>query len=407
MLTGLQTVALSEYRRHYLSSEMSTSPRYVQSKPASESKEDLVVEWTPLQEIDLGADADELLCYFARYPVERNHPRAPVQHPGIKRSGEVVVCNEDDSLPKVFAELITQGFLSSPVVSGGKYKHFVDMFDIVKAVLFSFGVFRTELGRSTEESSREADYSAFVKMDRFTKNTTKSLLEQFKKDEPVPPAVHRGYSLLHPMEIMARENARRIPIVDPDGVVKGIITNSMVISLFDQNIHRLGSIRNKRVTAIMGGLKDVIWSCRTTDTVLDSFKKMSEKNVTGLAVIDHRGVLVDNLSIRDLRIIGDRMQHFLRLYLTVATFKQLCREEFTRQTPAKPIYVQRTDTVEDVIRAMDDGNLHRIWVVNLNETKDPIPIHVITQRDLMRFLLWQIGMSTLAIEDLKKGLAIP
>lgn len=66
-----------------------------------------------------------------------------------------------------------------------------------------------------------------------------------------------------------------------------------------------------------------------------------------VAVVDANGVLVDNLSVRDLRIIGDHLQHFLRLYLTVATFKATCRHEFARQTPAKPITVTEKNTIQD------------------------------------------------------------
>jgi hypothetical protein len=40
---------------------------------------------------------------------------------------------------------------------------------------------------------------------------------------------------------------------------------------------------------------------------------------------------------------------------------------------------------------MDDGNIHRIFVVEFNSQGEPIPSHVIAQRDVLRFsiLEWE------------------
>jgi len=51
-------------------------------------------------------------------------------------------------------------------------------------------------------------------------------------------------------------------------------------------------------------------------------------------------------------------------WLSVFEFKAHCRLQFPLQTPLKPIFVEKTHTLRDVIRAMDDGNLHRVFVVS-------------------------------------------
>jgi len=329
--------------------------------------------------------------------------RAPIYHPGVKRTGEVVVCYEDDTLQHVFNELITQGFLGCPVLdNNNKYIHFVDMLDITKAVLAAFGVYTAGHGGENVET-REERFISFAKTEAFTKATVKKLLEDFKKDVPPPPAVYRGTSLIHTIEILARENSRRVPFMDGNKIIKGIVTNSMCISLLDQNMYKLASIRTKTVSSMLVGMKDTMVSVKPSDSALDAFKRMIEHDVIGLPVINEDGELINNLSIRDLRILGGSLNHFLRLYLTVATFKQICSDEFKRQTPPKPIFVLPSDTFEDVIRAMDDGNIHRVYVANLNDKGHPVPTHVISQRDVLRFLIYLCGMDPACMEDLRSS----
>ena len=64
---------------------------------------------------------------------------------------------------------------------------------------------------------------------------------------------------------------------------------------------------------------------------------------------------MDILSVRDLRGIGVKAEHFERLWHTVHVYKQEVRTEFHRQTPPQPIHVTEDDTFERALRSMDDG----------------------------------------------------
>lgn len=48
--------------------------------------------------------------------------------------------------------------------------------------------------------------------------------------------VRRGFTLFTCMEQFAHLGANRVPILDDEGFIEGIVTQSMVISLFDQQI---------------------------------------------------------------------------------------------------------------------------------------------------------------------------
>lgn len=105
----------------------------------------------------------------------------------------------------------------------------------------------------------------------------------------------------------------------------------------------------------------------------------------------------------------------LSVSLSLTDFKEHCRKKFPSQTPHKPICVTKTDTLERVIRLMDDGNIHRVFVceeksenlggsmVTGKQAKCLVPSHVITQRDVMRFILHLAGLKSTGLEDLERA----
>ena len=103
------------------------------------------------------------------------------------------------------------------------------------------------------------------------------------------------------------------------------------------------------------------------------------QGISGLGVTGDKGHLVDVLSVRDLRGLGVKAEHFERLWLSVRRYKEEVRKEFRRQTPPVPIHVTEDDSFERVISAMDDGNIHRVFVVR-KEEGGLKPTRVITQR---------------------------
>ena len=118
--------------------------------------------------------------------------------------------------------------------------------------------------------------------------------------------------------------------------------------------------------------------------------------ISGIGVTDEKGHLVDVLSVRDLRGIGVKAEHFERLWQSVKRFKQETRAEFHPQTPSQPIYVTEADSFERVLHLMDDGNLHRTFVVEKVEDGGLKLTHVITQRDALRFLLFKMGLESVS-----------
>jgi CBS domain-containing protein len=394
-------------------------PKFVQAAPESldksmDASEEKMVErlssqrsgWgRPLREDELDEDADGFLTWISRYPVERNHPRPTTGTVAVKKSGDAVVCTTADKLSDVLQKLIVEGFLSMPVISSNDSRlvGYIDMLDIVWYCLWSFGAWREEVSTEKVLESKE-HFATFLSLERFRGASVIDVLGRpgFGTRNQ-PHHTYKGFSLFHVFESMARMAAHRMAICNSERKVIGLVTQSMVISLLDQHMERLGTLgTNHTVGEMIPGLCEELKLVSETDLALSAFKQMVVNNVNGLAVVNSAGELSDSISVRDLRGMGTTADEWTTLWMNVKDFKLHCRSKFPSQTPSSPIFVTKNDTLEAIIKKMDDGNIHRVFVAEIKNGK-PVPTHCISQRDVLRFILHLTGLKSTSLEDLERA----
>ncbi len=54
-----------------------------------------------------------------------------------------------------------------------------------------------------------------------------------------------------------------------------------------------------------------------------------------------------------------------------------------------------------IVTQLDDGNLHRVWVVEVRDGK-PYPTFCISQRDILRYVLYLMGLKSSPLEDMER-----
>ncbi|ABP94457.1 MULTISPECIES: CBS domain-containing protein [Metallosphaera] len=107
-----------------------------------------------------------------------------------------------------------------------------------------------------------------------------------------PVSVERGTPVIKAVELMASHNMGSV-IITKDGKLAGIITERDVI----RGIAR-GISLNQPVEEF-GTMKDLV-TVREDDTVYTAVKKMAERNLRHLIVVDRDGNLKGVISVRDI-----------------------------------------------------------------------------------------------------------
>jgi CBS domain-containing protein len=340
---------------------------------------------------------DQLLLYFARFPLDQLSPRSTTGTIRLWKSGNAVTVRDDERVSRIFFKLVTEGFLSAPVLDQrGRFVGTIDLLDLAS--------FTVDLFDESKLQPTEDQWTFFLEKEhKFWDAKATDVLAKKRKQDSQP--IFRGNSVLQAMEVFSSTGVHRLPVLDEFQNIVGICTQSMIVSLLSQGIDMMGDVRNIPVSAMHSDLCKEVFTIKEDAKALEAFRLMIEKNVYGIAVVDNEGALVDNLSVRDLRGIGTNAAKFKRLYMPIKQFKELVRQEYPSQTPKLPITVNDNDTFEKVVRLMDDGNIHRVFEVQpiqqtavgtgagqQQQQQRVRPVHVISQIDVIKFVLKRAGV---------------
>lgn len=187
--------------------------------------------------------------------------------------------------------------------------------------------------------------------------------------EATPPAVgfevlaspvSQGSSSLFAVELLARLGLHRAVILNSDRFVSGMISESMLISLISQYKSQIPSFCQMPVSQLLPFLlPHRLVTVDESAITAEAYSAMVRERVSGAAVVNEKGVLVDTLSARDLRCIGAAGSEFERLWMIVREFKEQARQMFKEVTPHRQHWVAKDDRMIDILAGMSDGNLHR------------------------------------------------
>ncbi|GAM23117.1 hypothetical protein SAMD00019534_062920, partial [Acytostelium subglobosum LB1] len=257
---------------------------------------------------------------------------------------------------------------------------FIDLFDIVKYVNHHFGA---------EKMSPEQDFWKLVQeSEQFQQLKVNDIMAFPSKENKFHP-ITSEFSLFSVLEIMARDcHAHHIPILDNmrSRHLVSMLTQSQLIRFIYENISLLGTKKDLMIKN-MKGLPDTshVVTIQSTAMAIDAFKLMEEKNITGLAVVNESGNLIDTLSTKDLQGMATDGSLFWKLYRPVKQFLDYIKNDPKTVRPHHCVHVLRDETFETALTKIHTNQVHRIFVVDSNDSRRPIG--VISMGDLLLQLL--------------------
>jgi len=293
------------------------------------------------------------------------------------KESKIFFAMRNDKVKDVFKGMIDHNFMSCPVLQKTKNKWyaFIDLADIVKFIITKF----------PDQSSLESETDIHALLER-SKDFRECLVNEISKNPlgirtPYHP-ITRGYSLFAAFEILAREpSLHRIPIVDNQRHLVSILTQSQLVEYTWRNIELLGTAKRVKMVGEMGYNLHEVVSIKTTDVTMQAFNLMIEKNITGVAVVNNHGQLVDQISLRDLKAVAPDGRLFARLYKPAEVFLNHLKTESKFDRPKEVVFCTKNNTLEQVMRMLVHNHIHRVFVVDSEANKKPIGI--ITLRDVL------------------------
>ncbi|KAK4481616.1 hypothetical protein RD792_012520 [Penstemon davidsonii] len=229
-------------------------------------------------------------------------------------------------------------------------------------------------------------YKVILHEEPFKSTTVGSILKSYRWAPFVPVAMES--SMLSVLLLLSKYRLRNVPVIEAGNpYMKNFITQSAVLrglrgckgrDWFDcisaQPLPELG-------LPFMS--PDQIVMVQENELVLEAFKKMKEKQIGGLPVVEGpKRKIVGNISIRDIRFLLLKPELFRSFReLTVKDF--ICTIAAATNEPEKtgtPITCKPDSTLGSVIDTLASKAVHRIYVVS---GEDNVVTGVITLRDVI------------------------
>jgi len=183
--------------------------------------------------------------------------------------------------------------------------------------------------------------------------------------------------LLIIIDLMIAKKIHRFPIIDCEGNLISIITQSHIVELVAKNRYKLFDFTyNKTIIDLNLGLKDVI-SITSDQPTVNAFQTIYNKKILGIAVVE-QGKLIGNISASDVKSIltDENMTGLSNLYIPCGQFVR----EVIKITQL--FTVSTNFSLLDVFLKFESTKAHRLYIVD----DDGRPLGVISLVDALEAL---------------------
>eukprot|EP01126_Amoeba_proteus_P012416 TRINITY_DN1510_c0_g1_i5.p1 TRINITY_DN1510_c0_g1~~TRINITY_DN1510_c0_g1_i5.p1 ORF type:complete len:342 (+),score=40.21 TRINITY_DN1510_c0_g1_i5:62-1087(+) len=191
------------------------------------------------------------------------------------------------------------------------------------------------------------------------------------------------------LHTLSQPGIHRVPLLSRGTIISEIlgqkkarplarfITQSDVVHFIATHIDLFGPYVEESVDTI--GIRQVL-CVPTKISTIDAFREILKNKVTALGIVDESGVLVGNLSVRDIRQVLCAHPG-MELNSSLADFITHIRAEYLT-TPKKIITCSPKDTLRKTIITLDENHIHRLYIVDDQDK----PVGVVSLTDICGYI---------------------
>jgi len=303
----------------------------------------------------------------------------------MMKDGQTISIEANASVYNAILALTHNKILSAPVLSPKTKKciGFVDMVDLVAATV-----------QAANEATKDKDSSEAVDddgenmiekmiMDNMVVN---SIIDFSKRDDFI--TIKETETALKAVELLTQKDHHRIAIINDADELVGIVTQS---GLSEYISEEFAEVIDKDDTKLKDmELPKEVHSVNEKISALDAFKTIKDKRVSGLAVVNDSGKLIEAISVSDLMLFTEwiaggvemRFTDLTGLNKSVMEFLQNSRAQ-REMTSKKPMTCPKGDRVCDAMETMLVNHIHRLFIVD----SAGHPSSIITYDSILKHLL--------------------
>jgi len=272
-----------------------------------------------------------------------------------------VVLPTDTSVRDALKSFCTEKVLSFPIANsshGADTHGFLDLFDLLAFLLDLW-----------DENEQEGSKDVSKLGEKFLNHTVSDLIDH--SDNDVYAAVVASEQAQRLIRLFGL-GVHRVALLNFNGTLTNIISQSDVARYLNQNLHLLGDNANKLIKDLRSIAAGDIVTADGEQSALSAFKLLASNLVSAVPIVDKKGVINGTLSLSDLKLLQDDLSPLL---LSTAQYKE-------KQEPQAQIVCHADDTLASVVGQLANSNVHRVWVVD-EESK---PISVISITNVCEFI---------------------
>ncbi|CAI2176459.1 4197_t:CDS:2 [Funneliformis geosporum] len=281
---------------------------------------------------------------------------------------KVIIIDGEATIEDACDILIKNNISSAPVYDN-KSKTYVGMFDWADVMTYLLIVLKKKDILEQQQKSDEeltSEFNDLLKLAIQCQPVPVKLASDLSNKNPFY-SVFPETSLLQVVELFG-SGTHRVVVVDADGNMKGILSQSRVVNYLYQNVMKFPKIEQlfpKTIKDLDIGRSTVI-SAQADSFVLDALTMMNKNSLSSIAIVNDDGVLMGNISMTDVKYILRSYSHSLmwrtcKQFVNHVRIKQGLEDGQDRY----PVFdVRLTSTLGYTIAKLVATKAHRVWVVD-------------------------------------------
>jgi len=184
--------------------------------------------------------------------------------------------------------------------------------------------------------------------------------------------------------VLAEQSIHRVPVVDENGKIVNIISQSSIIQIItDKCVNLFGEDTERSISELATVGSSPVLSVSKNESVINTFRILDMKNKSGIALTDNDGRLVGTTTGKDLGLFL-KNPTLATLNLPIFEHLQKIRAELINiRTPCISVFAR--DNLARAVALLAATRVHRVFVVSDEEHYRPVKVISIT--DILTFLL--------------------